>query len=88
MKRIFAFTLSTKKDCYEKGDCIFSADGKTVGRVLSRMNVEIDSEHFYYAYDVESDSSTFEKLRSGEMKLYRVDEFSVSECSVMYVNGM
>ena len=80
MKKVYAFTLSTKKDYYEKGDCIFTADGQTVGRVLSRMKIDIDSQNIFYSYDVESDITTYENLRIGKAKLYRVDEYYVSEC--------
>ena len=49
---IFVFTLTAKQDCFEKGDCVFSADGDTVGRVLHRLRVAVDPEDIFYSYDI------------------------------------
>ena len=81
---IFAFTLMTKQDCFEKGDCVFSADGDTVGRVLRRLKVAVDPENVFYSYDVESTRDTYQIIESGKKQLYRVSEYKVSPCSTWY----
>ena len=81
---IFAFTLTTKQDCFEKGDCVFSADGDTVGRVLRRLKVAVDPENVFYSYDVESTRDTYQIIESGKKQLYRVSEYKVSPCSTLY----
>lgn len=81
---IFAFTLTTKQDCFEKGDCVFSADGDTVGRVLRRLKVAVDPENVFYSYDIESTPDTYQIIESGKKQLYHVSEYNVSPCSTWY----
>lgn len=81
---IFVFTLTAKQDCFEKGDCVFSADGDTVGRVLHRLRVAVDPEDIFYSYDIESTQDTYQSIESGKKPLYRVSEYSVSPCSTWY----
>jgi hypothetical protein len=83
-KEIFAFTLTTKQDCFEKGDCVFASDGDTIGRVLRRLKVEVDPENVFYSYDIESTKNTYQLIESGEKQLYRVSECHVSPCSTWY----
>jgi len=83
---IFAFTLTTKQDCFEKGDCVFSTDGDTIGRVLRRMKVAVNPENVYYSYDVESTKDTYNLIESGEKQLYQVPEYHVRPCSTWYTH--
>lgn len=84
MKSIFAFSLSTKSDYYEKGDIIFSDKGDTLGRVIRRMKVAIPGEEIYYSYDVESTVEDYENIKSNAVKLYKIKEYSVRDCSTIY----
>jgi len=63
---IFAFTLTTKQDSFEKGDCVFSADGDTVGRILRRLKVSVAPENVYYSYDVELTQDIYQLIASGK----------------------
>ena len=81
---IFTFTIMTKQDCFETGDCVFSADGDTVGRVLHRLKVAVDPENIFYSYDVESINDTYQLIESRKKQLYRVPEYYLSPCSTCY----
>jgi hypothetical protein len=84
MKDIFAFTLITKEDYFEQDDCVFTADGDTVGRVLHRLKVAVDPENIFYSYDVESTSDIYQLIESGKKQLYCVPEYHVRPCSTWY----
>lgn len=81
---IYAFTLTTKQDCFTKDDCVFASDGDVIGRVLHRLKVDIDSNDAYYSYDVESTEETYQMLKNGQKQLYHVQDYHVSPCSVWY----
>lgn len=85
-KEIFAFTLTTRQDCFKKGDIVFSTDGDTIGKVLRCLKVTADPENEFYFYDVESIEDTYHLIENGEKKLYRVSEYSVSPCSTWYTH--
>jgi len=38
-EQIFAFTLMTKNDKFDKADCIFSTDGDVIGRILKKSKI-------------------------------------------------
>lgn len=81
---IFAFSLTTKQDCFEKGDCVFTTDGALVGRILHRCKVAIDPENVFYSYDIESVRDTYQLIESGAKQLYRVSDYHVSPSSISY----
>lgn len=80
--RIFAFSLATDA-ALEKGQAVFS-EGEPIGRVLTVHKLSFDDAVYKYDYDVESTPDIYAKLKSGEMKLYRMDRYNVSPCSIHY----
>ena len=83
-RKLFVFTLNTKKDYYQKGDIVFGSDGATLGRVIRQMRIAIDDADVYYSCDVESTPEDYAKLKTEGYKLYIIDEYSVHDCSVSY----
>lgn len=88
MRRIFAFSLFTKKKYYDKGDMIFSNTGESIGRVLRCSKNDIDLSDVFYSYDIESDEETFKKLQAKEIPIYRIDDYSVHDCLISYIEGI
>ena len=88
MKQIFTFKLDTKEEHYHTGSCVAASDGTIIGRVLHCSKNEIDEDNIFYSYDIESTEETFRKLKSKEIEIFRVNEFSVYPCSVTYMRGM
>lgn len=84
MTTIFAFTLHTNWDYYEKGDCVFTNTGDTIGRIIRKSRVDIPGEKVFYTYDVESTKENFERIKSGDVILYKIKNYSVSNCSTLY----
>lgn len=83
-RRLFVFTLNTKKDYYKKGDTIFGADGTPLGRVIHQARIAIDEKNIFYSCDVESTPDNYAKICIEGYRLYKIDEYSVRECSVAY----
>lgn len=88
MEQIFAFTLDTKEAFYHTGSCVAASDGTIIGRVLRCRKKEIDEDNIFYSYDIESSEETFMKLKSKEIGIFRVNEYSVYRCSVAYMRGI
>ncbi|MBN2878286.1 MAG: hypothetical protein JXN65_01530 [Clostridia bacterium] len=86
MNKLFVFNLTTENDYFEKGNSIFLDDGKTVGRVLKKLKVDINKSNIFYSYDIESTEEIFNLLKKGERKIYNIENYSVSSCSTYYTN--
>ena len=81
---IFAFSLTTSV-VLEKGQTVFSESGDLIGRILAVHKLPEEKTLYSYDYDVESTPDTYAKLKSGELKIYRIDKYSVTSCSICYV---
>lgn len=84
MNQIFAFSIDTETKFYDKGDIVFSDQGEIIGRVLKCSQIEIPEDKIHYSYDVESTKDTYEKLKNGEMKIWKLEKYSVFSCSMCY----
>ena len=86
MNSIFAFSMSTETKFYDKGDTIFSDNGEVIGRVLKCMKVNIDEENVLYSYDIESTKDVYEALDKGDMRIWKLEKYTISTCSTWYIN--
>ena len=84
MNSILAFSMSSKTRFYEKGDILFSDKGDVIGRVLKCLEVDIDADNVFYAYDIESTKDVYEALENGSMRIWKLNEYTVSKCSTWY----
>ena len=76
--------MSTETKFYDKGDTLFSDNGKLIGRVLKCLKVDIDEDNVFYSYDIESTRDVYEALEKGNMRIWRLDNYTVSTCSTRY----
>lgn len=81
---MFVFTMHTETKYYDKGDTIFSEKGETLGRVLRCSKIELPKETIFYSYDIESIEEDFQRLKNGEIKIWKVEKYDVFPCSTFY----
>ena len=79
---IFTFTLYTETDLNSGG--IFEVDGAFLGRILKKRTSYRDDA--MYSYDIESKIEIFEKLQSGEIKLFGIEKYHISNSSIKYTH--
>lgn len=84
MKPVFAFSIYSETKFYDKGDIIFSDKGETIGRVLKCSEIAIPGEKVFYSYDIEAIKEDYERLKSGEIGLWKMKGYSVHPCSISY----
>ncbi|MBO5097917.1 MAG: hypothetical protein J6B96_06355 [Agathobacter sp.] len=84
MKNIFAFTLDTEIKFYDKGDVLFSDKGDTIGKILNCHKNEVMDDKVHYIYDVEATEEIYEMLKNEEIRIWKLDNYTVSTCSTWY----
>ena len=73
MTELFTFTITTTVDLGESPS-LFTDKGEFVGRVLYGRRNDLDPNHIFYTYDIESDKNMFEQPSSGTAKLYDITD--------------
>lgn len=86
MKELFVITIRTKKD-YSNISGFFTDGGAPVGRILDIKKNTIDPKNAFFLYDVETTEDMFLALKSGEAKLYRIEDYTIDKCSTFYYNN-
>lgn len=82
MSYVFAFTLCSEADL--SGCSIFSDKGELVGRVLKKRESCYGTR---FSYDIESTESLYEKIESGEIRLYGIESYDVRCCNTRYTRA-
>ena len=75
----FTFALHTDKDVFNGS--IFDMSGEVIGRIVHKFVSKTSSG---VTYDVESTKETFEKIESGEIKIWGAEKYYVSNSSTAY----
>ena len=76
---IFTFSIHTDNDVLRK--IVFSADGEIIGRIVGKFVSEMGAG---VTYDVEATKEAFERIKSGEIKLWGIEKYHVSSSSTSY----
>lgn len=84
MKSIFTITVITKENYGEGDPTLFTENGDMVGRTLAYRKNDIDSDNVFYSFDIETSEEMYNKLKSGEIKLYHLKEYSVHKSNLTY----
>ena len=87
MSDIFTFTVTTTTDLGDPPE-LFTTEGEFVGRILRSNKNDMNPKHVFYSCDVESSRDMFEKLSSGMVKLYKVDDYTIGRSSTHWVRQM
>lgn len=82
---MYIFTLDTKKDYFPRLGVLCDDKGHVLGRVISRLKVDVVEDNIFYSYDIEGTKEAYEGLADGTIHPYRIDEYNVSPCSTYYV---
>lgn len=76
---IFTFALHTDEDVVDGS--IFDTNGEVIGRVVHKFVSKMSNS---VTYDIETDEETFEKIESGEIKLWGIEKYFVTSSNVSY----
>ena len=84
MKKLFVINITTKENWGDGDTTLFTEDGDMVGRTLSYHKNTVDPNNVFYSFDIESCEEMYQKLKSGEVKLYGIKEYHVGKSNVLY----
>lgn len=85
MKELFVITITTKEDHPIEGRSFFTENGDCIGRVLNVRKNTIRPNDPFCSYDVETSEEVYKKLVDGAVKLYGMDDYTVSKCNTSYI---
>jgi len=85
MKSMFVITITINENHPKEGRSFFSDKGECIGSVLDIRKNSIDPNNVFCSYDVETTKEIYEQLENGTMKLYGLDDYTVSRSSTNYV---
>lgn len=76
---IFTFALHTDEDVVDGS--IFDTNGEVLGRVVHKFVSKLNGS---ITYDIETTKETFEKIESGEIKLWNIEKYYVTSSHTAY----
>lgn len=76
---IFTFALHTDKDVVDGS--IFGVNGEVLGRVVHKFVSQMSGG---VTYDIETTKETFDKIESGEIKLWGIEKYYVTNSNTAY----
>lgn len=82
---MYIFTLTTKKDYFPRLGVLCDDKGHVLGRVISRLKVDVVEDNIFYNYDIDGTKEAYEGLAEGKIRPYRIEDYHVSPCSTYYV---
>lgn len=82
---MYIFTLTTKKDYFPRLGVLCDEKGHVLGRVISRLKVDVVEDNIFYSYDIDGTKEAYEGLAEDKIRPYRIEDYQVSPCSTYYV---
>lgn len=85
MNEPFVITITTTESNPKEGRSFFTDNGECIGRVLHARKNDIDPKNPFSSYDVETSEEIYMQLSEGMVKIYGLEDYTVSKSSTHYI---
>lgn len=85
MNEPFVITITTNESYPKEDRSFFTDKGECIGRVLHTSKNDIDPKKPFSSYDVETSEEVYSQLLEGTVKIYGLEDYTVSKSSTHYI---